>query len=597
MSARQPASEPEWWAGGGVPVVVELVRADPARTALLALLLLAAGLAEAVGIGTLLPLLDTTLGAEAPGDTRLARAVTALLRGLGVEPGLGALLLLIVAALGCKAALRWAAMHRVGDAVARLAAEHRLRLIRALLAAEWQFFTTARSGHIANTLATDAHRAAYAVRHACAVLAAAVQVAAYVGLMLLISWPLALLALAAGGVMLLVLAGLVRAARAAGEARVHGSRALTARLLDVLHSIRAIKGMAREAGHARVLEAEAARLEAAERRQVRVSEALAALQEPLLAAMLAGGLYAAVRWGGQPVTALLVMALLLQRSAARLHQLQSEYQGLAASESAYRAVKAQVRAAEAAAERSGTQPWRRLERAVVLDGVSFSYGASVVLCDVSLRVPAGGLTLLVGASGAGKSTVLDLVLGLQRPVRGVVRVDGVPLDLIDLARWRAGIGYVPQESALLHDTVMANVTCGHASLAPVDVERALRAAGAWAFVSRLPAGMHTVVGEHGWQLSGGERRRIALARALAARPHLLVLDEPTAGVDMETAASIRETLLGLRGAVTILVATHDAGLEAVADAIYEIEAGRVTERATVRYAGQELTIRHGGEGL
>src|SRR5690606_24798888 len=154
-------------------------------------------------------------------------------------------------------------------------------------------------------------------RHACAALAAAVQVAAYIGLMLLISWPLALLALAAGAVTLLVLGGLVRAARAAGDARVYASRALAARPLDVMRSIRAIKGMGRERGHAHALEAEAARLEAAERRQVRVSEALAALQEPLLAAMLAAGLYAAVRWGGQPVTAVLAMAFLLQRSASR----------------------------------------------------------------------------------------------------------------------------------------------------------------------------------------------------------------------------------------------------------------------------------------
>src|SRR5690606_26598350 len=123
---------------------------------------------------------------------------------------------------------------------------------------------------------------------------------------------------------------------------------------------------------------------------------------------------------------------------------------------------------------------------------------------------------------------------------------------------------------------------GEASLAPADVERALRAAGAWDFVSRLPAGVHTVVGEHGWQLSGGQRRRLALARALAARPRLLVLDEPTTGVDADTAALIRDALADLRGGVTILVASHDVGLEAVAGVIYEIEAGRVTERAAVR---------------
>jgi ATP-binding cassette subfamily C protein len=196
-----------------------------------------------------------------------------------------------------------------------------------------------------------------------------------------------------------------------------------------------------------------------------------------------------------------------------------------------------------------------------------------VLDDVSLEIPAGRLTALVGPSGAGKTSVADLVIGLVRPSRGAVLVDGVPLGRIDLRRWRSWIGYVPQELFLLHDTVFVNVTLGDPDLGPADVWRALREAGAAEFVERLPQGLDTVVGERGSLLSGGQRQRIAIARALVRRPRLLLLDEATTALDPETEAAVCASVARLRGEMTILAISHEPALVEMADRVWRIENG------------------------
>ncbi len=154
---------------------------------------------------------------------------------------------------------------------------------------------------------------------------------------------------------------------------------------------------------------------------------------------------------------------------------------------------------------------------ITLDQVDFGYGDRLILKDVSLEIPSRTFTSIIGPSGSGKTTLVDLITGLFQPVNGRVLIDGTPLPEIALRSWRHMIGYVPQDTILLHDSIFENVTLGEPSWTQADVEEALKGAGAWDFVSEMPEGMHTIVGERGSKVSGGQRQRIAIARALIHR--------------------------------------------------------------------------------
>ena len=199
---------------------------------------------------------------------------------------------------------------------------------------------------------------------------------------------------------------------------------------------------------------------------------------------------------------------------------------------------------------------------------------------VDLVLPAGSTTALIGPSGAGKSTFVDLAIGLLRPDGGTVRVDGQALDERSRRPWRERVAYVPQDVALIHDTVAANLRLAAPDATATEMRDALGRAEALDFVERLPGGLEATIGERGTSLSGGERQRLALARAFLREPDLLVLDEATSAMDHETQGAIVSALRALGGRTTILLVAHRPSVIALADRVASLEAGRIVEAGT-----------------
>ncbi len=217
-----------------------------------------------------------------------------------------------------------------------------------------------------------------------------------------------------------------------------------------------------------------------------------------------------------------------------------------------------------------------LEEAIVFEDVHFGYGAGrEVLSGVSFRVERGERVGLVGLSGAGTSTLVSLLLGFEKPDRGRLLVDGVPLGRVKLGSWRAQIGLVTQDVHLFNDTVLRNVAYGSEAPDRERVEAACRAAHAHAFVEGLSDGYDSVIGENGLTLSGGQRQRLALARALYRDPSVLVLDEATSAVDREHDARILESLVVEGRRRTILVIAHRPSTLLGCDRVLTLEEGRI----------------------
>jgi ATP-binding cassette, subfamily B, bacterial len=230
-------------------------------------------------------------------------------------------------------------------------------------------------------------------------------------------------------------------------------------------------------------------------------------------------------------------------------------------------------------EAPDARPMPPIERRVVLHHVSFSYDSGQrALDDVSFEVALGSVVALVGASGAGKSTVSALLARLADPDAGSVAIDSIDLRTVTLSSLRRQIAFVPQDPFLFHTTLAENLRFARLDATTEEMMEVLKRARLAEVVSALPLGLQTVVGERGHRFSGGERQRIAIARALLADPRLLVLDEATAHLDATSEAAVREAIAELmRGRTTVVIA-HRLSTVVAADDIIVLDRGRVIER-------------------
>ena len=218
-------------------------------------------------------------------------------------------------------------------------------------------------------------------------------------------------------------------------------------------------------------------------------------------------------------------------------------------------------------------------KTIALNDVGFSYASaqSQSLRDASFTIDAGQRVGIVGGSGAGKSTALDIIVGLLSPSQGTLKIDGKPLDETNLAAWRSAIGYVSQSPFLVDGTLLNNITFGTNS-SKIDRDKAMRAldlAGLNEFLRSLPDGVETKVGDLGAKLSGGQRQRLAIARALYRNSTLLVFDEATSALDTLTEQEVMSSIMALGEGATIIMVTHRVANVRQFDKIIVLDRGRV----------------------
>jgi ATP-binding cassette, subfamily B, bacterial len=225
-------------------------------------------------------------------------------------------------------------------------------------------------------------------------------------------------------------------------------------------------------------------------------------------------------------------------------------------------------------------PTVRSGSAVALAGVTFHYPSrpqQASLRDVTLNVAPGETVALVGPSGAGKSTVLQLLLRFYDVHTGRILIDGVPIDRVSLAALRARVGVVPQDSTVFSTSALENIRYGRPDASDAEVHAAARAAFAHDFISALPEGYHTYLGERGVRLSGGQRQRISIARAMLKNPPLLLLDEATSALDAESERMVQAALEAAMADRTTLVIAHRLATVLKADRIVVLEAGHIVD--------------------
>ncbi len=227
--------------------------------------------------------------------------------------------------------------------------------------------------------------------------------------------------------------------------------------------------------------------------------------------------------------------------------------------------------------------------AIRFDHVAFAYGNRPALRDCTFTIAPGSRVALVGATGAGKSTIANLLLRFAEPQQGAIWIGATRLSALEPAQWRQQVAWVPQHPHLFQGTVLDNLRLARPAASLAEVSAAAEAAGAHAFISALPQGYSTPIGEQGVRLSGGQRQRLALTRAFLKDAPLLILDEATAHLDAENAALIRDAVVRLSAGRTVVIIAHRLELAAMADQVIVLEQGCVVESG----AHADLLIRNG----
>jgi subfamily B ATP-binding cassette protein MsbA len=417
------------------------------------------------------------------------------------------------------------------------------------------------------------------------ILSSGFELLAALGWMVLISWRLTLAAFVVVPGVALIWGPLLRRVRRGDRAVLNLAGEVNSHLQETLAGIRVVKASAAE-GH--------------ERRRFRAltwsyfknfvrTERYRALSAPITETAGALGTVAILWYGtrlvlggggvsGEEFMTFVALSLKLYAPVKYLGKLPAIVQpGLVAAERAFEFLDAPVEIRD----RPEARPFPGVREEIVFDHVSFAYRpGEPVLVDASFRAPAGTVTALVGPSGAGKTTVVDLLARFYDVTDGRILVDGTDLREFSLRSLRERLGIVSQETVLFHDTVEANIAYALEGVSQDAVEAAARAAHAHEFIVRLPQGYDTLVGERGTQLSGGQRQRIAIARAILRDPPILILDEATSALDSESERLVQDALGRLLAGRTVIVIAHRLPTIQRADQILVMEGGRIVQRGT-----------------
>lgn len=564
--------------------------------------LLASSIVEMIGLSMVVPLLASV----AFGDENIhmggvksviTNAYNIVLSKIGLSPDIGALVLLVVLALSLKSAISILVMRYVGDLMAEITKSVRLEVFRRLLNSNWNFFAAQPMSRLVNGAGVETGSIGESFLCSATILASCIQVLTYMVICVLISWRLSIVAVVIGFVMFMTFGSLVRMSRQASKLHSRRLRQMSASFTDTILGMKPIKAMGRQGRFAALFEADAQQLHRTMRTKVVSSEFASELQEPIVAALLCLGLYLATSQWHLQLHEQIVVGLLLIRLVSSFSQIQRTFHRMATIRDMHRSVSTLLRDAMRNAESSSGGIRPTLKQAIVFRDATISYGPNkTVVKNLNWTLPAGQVVALIGPSGVGKSTLVDIMVGLREPASGAVLVDQVSMKTIDMLQWRSMIGYVPQEVILFNDSILFNVTLREPGFSEEDVIAALTAAGAISFVEALAEGVHYSVGERGHRLSGGQRQRIAIARALISNPVLLILDEATAGLDKETELEICNSIVEISHSrnLTVVTISHNQIWSAVADEVYLMSDTGITPFRHPKEEGPELSRTHAG---
>lgn len=468
----------------------------------------------------------------------------------------------------------------------KFASQLRLEGLRILLDVDLDYYAKHKVGDLINHLNVEVSRTTIAIRTLARLAVSAITILVFVGILLLASWQLTVIATFALGLVALINQSAVRSSKVYGEELSQKSRDYSSRIIEILSGIRLVKSTANEEVEYDTVSHLISSREIADYRSQLLFAGIAPLNEvcsiiALIVVAVVGRLVV-----GKDLSAfssiLLTYLVVLFRMLPSIGYLNSSRSQLANVLPSVAVVGHFLSRENKPFMPRGHRQFSELREGIHFKQLSFHYpGAEqLVLSDIDLYLKKGSTLALVGASGAGKSTLADLLPRFYDPCSGQIEVDGIDLREFAIDSFRQQLGVVSQDTFLFNASVKENLRYGRQEANDAEIEDALRRANAYEFVNALPEGLETMIGDRGVLLSGGQRQRLAIARALLQNPDILILDEATSALDTVSERLVQKAIDELSRDRTTLVIAHRLSTVKNADQIAVLDRGQVVEMGT-----------------
>jgi ABC-type multidrug transport system fused ATPase/permease subunit len=548
---------------------------------------LLAALAESLGITLLLPLIEAADFSEAQYDSAITRWINNLLAFMGLDGSMGGVLALIALVFMGKGLLKFGEGGYKSRLEANLMKELKSRMFDAYNAMDYRYYIQRNTGHFINVINSQVMGAIGSFNSFLQFNIQLLMSACYFVIAFFIAWQFTLMALIGGMILISLFKTLNHyVSSLSRKAAQEGSR-LNMFLVQALQSFKYIASTGQNRHIRNGVVQSIGKLADYSFKRGLAQAFTESIREPVSVAFLIMVVAVQVVVLGGAIGPIVVVLLLFHRGMRSVINIQDFWQRTMGQIGSLEMVEKEFQATSESVEPDGTKVLGPFSREIKLQDIWFSYDQkeSPVLQELSLTIPKNHTVAFVGESGAGKTTLMDLLTLMLRPSKGEIYIDGIAGKDIVRESWRTQIGYVSQETVVFDDTIANNICLWKGDYAKdpkirEKVEQAARKAYAYNFIKELPNGFETIVGDRGVRLSGGQRQRLFIARELFKKPSLLILDEATSALDTESEKYIQESIDQLKGSITVVIVAHRLSTIKNADIINILDKGRIIEKGS-----------------
>lgn len=548
------------------------------RILFLSVLGLLNGILEGLGVSALIPLFSLITGSIPAEDNFILKLIRGFFATLGITWSVK-YLLIFVAVLFIAKALALAASAFV-DLKTMTGYQERLkkRLMRAMLMADWRHLAKQKLGHLETMLMVNTSSAAALLGQLGNIAVIFSSLLVYVLVAINISPLITLVAVVIGGGIFLIIWPVFRQIKAVARELDNSNKNISHHVGENILGIKTVKAMSVEAEVTQTSEQLFTRIRELQIKQGLYGVFRGSIFQPASIILILVIFAFSYKLPGFNLASFFAVMYLVKQIFSYIEQLQKKILSVNSIVPYFQSVVAyEDKALRATEKNPGSQPFA-FNKSLEFKNVQFNYQPTTeVLRDINFTVNKGEMIGLIGASGAGKTTIVDLLLRLLEPTTGQILLDGRSAEEIDLIDWRHHIGYVSQDIFLINDTLENNIRFHDATMSEQTIMAAAQMANIDDFIKQCPEGLQTVVGERGVTLSAGQRQRIIIARVLARRPQILVLDEATSALDNESELKIQEVIRSLKGKITVVAIAHRLSTIIDSDRLLILDQGRITQ--------------------